>query len=71
MKNIGDRRYLMDIMLFIVSLIIALSVLLTATASFFFLVFIFMLIKERNQVKPTSKHTMMDMVTAQSRLARG
>lgn len=61
----------MDIMLFVVSLIIGLSVILTATASFFFLVFVFMLIKERRQVQTTSTHIMMDMVTAQSRLARG
>lgn len=61
----------MDIMLFIVSLIIALSVILTAVASFFFIVFVLMLIRERNQPKTTPTQIMMDMVTAQSRLARG
>lgn len=61
----------MDIMLFIVSLIIALSVILTATASFFFIVFVLMLIRERSQPKTTPTQIMMDMVTAQSRLARG
>ncbi len=61
----------MDIMLFVVSLIMALSVILTAVASFFFIVFVLMLIKERSQPKTTPTQIMMDMVTAQSRLARG